>query len=49
MLPFPGADNVEKIVELDFLDAHVDVDEGITQNFAEFLAVGESRSEIASS
>jgi hypothetical protein len=42
MLPFPGADDIEKIIELDFLHGDVYLDEGITQNIANLLAIGQA-------
>jgi hypothetical protein len=41
MLPFPGADDIEEIIEFDFLDRDVNLDKRIAQNFADLLAVGQ--------
>ena len=31
MFPFPGTDYIEKIIEFDFLDADINIDEGIAE------------------
>jgi hypothetical protein len=46
MLPFPGADDIEKIIEFDFLHGDVYLDEGIAQDFANLLAVGQALQRI---
>jgi hypothetical protein len=41
VLTLPGADHIEKIIEFNFLDCGVYIDERITEYFAQLLAFGE--------
>jgi hypothetical protein len=42
MFSFPGTDHIEKIIELDFLDCDIYIDEGIAEYFTQLFAFGET-------